>query len=95
MTITDKDGKPGLRIESATSVIMRDFFEKYFKTFAPVIRGDRVAGQATVAACIDGLAGATALIIAGGQGSRDEVVEATIRTLRQSIERDLQHMARQ
>jgi hypothetical protein len=89
------DGKPGLRIESAAGVTARDMIEKHLATFAYVIRADRLASRSTVAAYIDGLAGAVALTIAGGHGSRSEVVEATIKTLCESIDRDLKHMARQ
>lgn len=86
---------PGLRIESAASVILRDTIQKHMQIFAPVIRMDRAAGQSTVAAYIDGLAGSVALVVAGGHDSRMEVIEVTIKTLREAIDRDLQHLARQ
>lgn len=85
------DGKPGLSIESAASVIARDFFSKHLRQFDFVVRFDRKAGQSTAAAYIDGLAGVLALVIAGGN-DRTEVTETAIKTLRQAIERDLRHL---
>jgi len=85
---------PGLRIESAASVILRDTIQQHMGVFAHVIRTDRAAGQSVAAAYIDGLAGAAALVIAGGHGSRADVIETTIKTLREAINRDLQHLAR-
>jgi hypothetical protein len=89
------DGKPGLRIESAASVTARDMIQKHVNIFAHVIRTDRAAGQSTVAAYVDGLAGVAALTIAGGHGSRADVIEATVARLREAIDRDLRHLARQ
>lgn len=86
------DGKPGLRIESAASVTARDMIQNHMHTFAHVIRTDRAASQSTVAAYVDGLAGTVALTIAGGHGSRTDVIEATIKTLREAIDRDLRHV---
>jgi hypothetical protein len=57
--ITDKDGKPGLRI-----------------------------------AYIDGLAGVAALTIAGGHGSRQDVMDALGVKLTEAIDRDLAHLRR-
>lgn len=91
--ITDKDGKPGLRIESAASVTLRDSILKHMAVFAHVIRRDRAANASVVAAYVDGLAGATALTIAGGHGPRTEVIDAVIKSLRQAIDRDLVHIA--
>lgn len=82
----------GLRIESAASVIARDTISQHLDLFAHVITRDRVAGQSVVAAYIDGLAGAVALTIAGGHGSKPEIIEATVTKLREAIERDLRHM---
>lgn len=91
--ITDKDGKPGLRIESAASVTARDMITKHVTVFSHVIKHDRAASQSVVAAYVDGLAGVTALAIAGRQGSRTDVIEATIAKLREAIDRDLQHLS--
>lgn len=86
--------KPGLSIESASSVIARDMIQKHMHAFAHVIRCDRVAGQSTAAAFIAGLAGTLALVIAGGHGqSRDEVLDAACKTLREAVNCDLQHLA--
>ncbi len=84
----------GLRIESAASVILRDSINKHMHVFAEVIRRDRAAGQSVSAAYIDGLAGALALVIAGGHGqSVDEVLETACKTLRESVRRDLRHLS--
>lgn len=85
---------PGLRIESAASVVARDMIQKHTHAFAHVIRTDRAANQSTVAAYIDGLAGAIALTIAGGHGSRDEVVTGVICALQEAVARDLGHLTR-
>lgn len=86
--------KQGLRIESAASVVARDMIQKHMHAFAHVIRTDRAASQSTVAAYVDGLAGAVALTIAGSHGSRTDVIEATIKALRTALDRDLQHLAK-
>lgn len=87
---------PGIKIESAASVTLRDTIQKHMGIFAHVIRTDRAAGQSTVAAYVDGLAGAVALIVAGGHGqSKSEVTEATVKILREAIDRDLQLLAGQ
>lgn len=88
------DGKPGLRIESAAALMARDMIQNHMRVFTHVIRTDRVASQSTVAAYVDGLAGAVALTIAGGHGSRDEVIKGTICALQEAIARDLQHLVR-
>lgn len=87
--------KAGLRIESAAAIVARDMMTKHVSTFAHVIRQDRAASQSTVAAYIDGLAGVVALTIAGGCGSREDVIAATIAKLRDSVDRDLRHLSRQ
>ncbi len=86
---------PGLRIESAASVTLRDSIQHHMQAFGLVIRRDRAANAGVVAAYVDGLAGATALTIAGGHGSREDVIEAVIKSLRLAVERDLGHLARQ
>jgi hypothetical protein len=91
---TDTDGKPGLRIESAASVTARDMITKHIGVFMHAIRKDKAAGQSTVAAYIDGLAGVVALIIAGGIESKESVTEGVIHRLRECIDRDLQHLRR-
>lgn len=86
--------KPGLSIESAASVTLRHSIQEHMRVFGHVIRTDRAGGQSTTAVYIDGLAGATALVIAGGWGDKSEVTERVIQTLREAIERDLKHLAR-
>lgn len=90
--ITDKDGQPGLRLESAASVTIRDTIRKHMAIFQAIIRHDRAAGQSTTAAYIDGLAGTMALVVAGGHSSKDEVLQATIRGLTAALDRDLKHL---
>jgi hypothetical protein len=58
MTTDPIDGKLGLRIESAASVILRDTIKKHMQTFSHVVRSDRAASASVVAAYIDGGAGA-------------------------------------
>lgn len=87
--ILDKDGKPGLRIESAASVTLRDTIMSHFSIFGHVIKTDRAAGQSVVAAYIDGLAGATALVIAGGHASKEDAIYASVRAFKDALERDL------
>lgn len=86
--------KPGLSIESAASVILRDTIAKHMQTFAHVIRHDRAAGQSVVAAYIDGLAGAMALVVAGGHCDLHGV-DAIMQSLRDAVQRDLRHLRRQ
>ncbi len=90
--VTDPDGKPGLRIETAAGVTARDMIIHHLGTFALTIRRDRVASQQTVAAYIDGLAGAVSLTIAGRHGSKEDVINATVAKLRENIDRDLSHL---
>ena len=82
----------GLKIEHAAGVILRDAIRKHMAAFAYTIRRGRHVGQDVVAAYIDGLAGAMALTIAGGHGSREDVLYATLTKLREALDRDLQHL---
>lgn len=84
--------KDGLKIEHAAGVIARDTVQQHLGLFALVIRRDRAAGQDVVAAYIDALAGAVALTIAGGHGSKWEVMAATEAKLRECVDRDLAHL---
>jgi len=86
------DGKPGLRIESAASVILRDTIGQHAQIFAHVMLSDTIASRSVIAAYVDGLAGAMALAIAGGRGSREEVLSSTISSLQNAVERDLRHL---
>lgn len=88
----DKDGKLGLRIESAASITARDTATQHISTFQHIIRQDRHASASTVAVYVDALAGVVALSVAGGHLSRDEAIEATVKALRDAIERDLKHV---
>lgn len=83
----------GLRIETAASVILRYQITQHMERFGVVIRRDRACNAAVVAAYVDGLAGATALTIAGGHGPRTEVIEAVIKSFRTAVDRDLSHLA--
>jgi hypothetical protein len=87
------DGKPGLRIETAASYVLRDFIRQHMAQYGIAIRRDRLANAGVVAAYIDALAGAIALTIAGGHGSRDEVMNALGPKITEAIDRDLAHLA--
>ncbi len=82
----------GLTIETAAGVVARDMIRQYMENFAFRVRRNRAASQQVVAAYVDGLAGAVALTIAGGHGSKDDVVNATIAKLREAIDRDLAYL---
>lgn len=82
----------GLKIEVAASIVARDLITKHLQQFSYVIRKDRHTGREVVAAYVDGLAGAVALTVAGGQGSKDEIVMATINAFCNAVERDLKHL---
>lgn len=91
--ITDPtDGLPGLRIESAASVVLRDTILKHMHAFGHVIRRDRATNKAVVAAYIDGMAGAIALTVAGGFGGSEDIINATVAELRKAVARDLKHL---
>jgi len=85
------DPTKGLRFEAAASLILKDTLVQYFHTFAHYIRADRRAGRDCTAAMIDGLAGVTALVIAGGHAPKEEVLESTIAKLREAVDRDLRY----
>jgi len=82
----------GLKIETAAGFTLRDAIRQHMQSFALTIRYSRSSGQAVVAAYIDGLAGAMALTIAGGHGSKEDVVNATVTKLREAVDRDLRHL---
>jgi hypothetical protein len=86
--------KPGLSFESAASVIAREHIAKYLEVFGPAIMSDRVAGKSVHAEYVNGLAGVCALLIAGGQASKEDVLNGTIAKLREYVDRDLQHLNR-
>lgn len=87
--------KPGLSIESAASIVLRDTIMQHMQIFGHVIRFDKVAGQSVASAYIDGLAGALAFIIAGRHGgSKDDVLDEAVQKLREALDRDLQHLGR-
>lgn len=91
MSITDPvDGKLGLRLETAASVILRDMIKDHFQKFQFAIQSDRAASRAVVAAYVDGLSGALALAITARHGSLEDTLEATIKQLRDAVTRDLQ-----
>ena len=84
----------GLKIEHAAGVTLRDAIRKHMAAFAYTIRRGRHVGQDVVAAYIDGLAGAMALTIVGGHGSREDILYATLTKLREAVDRDLQHLGK-
>ncbi len=86
---------PGLSIETAASVTLLDFIKKHMSQFALVIRRDRAAGISVSGAYVEGLAGALSLTIAGGHGSREEVLAATYNKLCEKVDRDLRLLAGQ
>lgn len=93
--ITDPtDGLPGLRIETAASILARNFVQDHMAQFGLVIRRDRAANRSMSAVYLDALAGIAALTIAGGHGSREEVLQAIGAKLRECVDRDLQHLER-
>lgn len=95
MTVRDPtDGKPGLRIETAASVMLRDMILQHMTQFRVVISKDRAAGQAVVAAYIDGLAAAMALVIAGSHAGKQECADEVSKKLADALERDLKHLKR-
>lgn len=89
--MNDNVVKDGMRIETASSVIARDFVMDFFAKFQFAIRSDRAAGQAVSAVFIDALSGATALVIAGGHASKEDAIYATVRAFKDALERDLKH----
>lgn len=82
----------GLKIETAAAFTLRDAIRQHMQSFALTIRISRPSGQAVVAAYVDGLAGAMALTIVGGHGSKEDVVNATVTKLREAVDRDLRHL---
>ena len=84
----------GLKIETAAEIVARDVIRQHMERFALTVRASRAASKGVVAAYIDGLAGAVALTIAGGHGSKDDVINATLVKLRECVDRDLQHLGR-
>ena len=84
----------GLSIESAASVTLRDTLEQHMRTFNHVIRYDHVAGKSVHAQYVNALAGTMALMIAGRQASKDDIIAATVAKLRECIERDLRYLGR-
>ena len=84
----------GLKIESAAAVTLRDAIRQHMQNFYFTIRTSRLAGQAVVAAYVDGLAGAMALTIASGHGSKEDIINATVTKLREAVDRDLRHLGR-
>lgn len=82
----------GLTIETAAGVVLRDVLGQHMQAFAVTIRASRPTGQDVTAAYVDGLAGAAALTIAGGHGSKEEIVNAITARLRACVNRDLTHL---
>lgn len=74
--------------------VARDWIKNFNAAFVNSIVKERATAQAASAAMTDGLAGIAALAIASGHGSKAEIVEATVKSLRDAIDRDLMHIAR-
>jgi hypothetical protein len=85
----------GLKIETAAAFTLRDAIRQHMQSFALTIRTNRRSNQAVVAVYVDGLAGAVALTIAGGHGSKEDVVNATVTKLREAVDRDLRHLGKE
>ena len=85
--------KPGLSIETAASVIVREFTLDHFAKFAHVVRTDRATNNSVTGEYINALAGAIALKIAGRHASKDDAINATMAKLRECVDRDLRHLA--
>ena len=85
---------PGLRIESAASVTLKDALEKHMHTFAHVIKYDRAANNSVLSVYVNGLAGAIALTVVGGHASKDDALNEAVRKLRECVDRDLRHLGR-
>jgi hypothetical protein len=86
------DGLPGLRLETAASVLLKETITAHMAQFGHVIGRDKAASKSTLSVYVDGLAGAMALTIAGGLCSRDELLGNIAEILREAVERDLQHL---
>lgn len=84
-----------MKLEHGAALVLRDLILDHMGKFAHVIRREQVAGRNVTAAYVDGLAGACALCVAGGQGSREEIEEAAIKAFRDALRRDLAHLATQ
>jgi len=87
--------KPGLSIESAASVILHKTILDHMHTFSHVIQHDHAAGKSVHAEYVNALAGTMALMIAGGQCSRDDIIAGTATKLIECLERDLRLFGRQ
>jgi len=85
MAITTPDGE-------LIHVIARDWLKNFMASFAHSIKTQRSTSIRASAAMIDGLAAVTALAIIGRHGSQDEIIESTIKRLRENIDRDLIHL---
>lgn len=90
--LTDTDGKPGLRIETAAGVMAVDMIAQHVRTFQFAIKSDRLASAATVAAYIEGLAAVVGLTIAGRHGSKEDVLNATMVRLREETDKVLRKL---
>jgi len=77
------------------AMILRDLIRDFMGYYAGAVRLNRVAGQDVAAAAIEGLSAIVALQVVGGHGSREEIESACIAKLRECVQRDLQHLARQ
>jgi hypothetical protein len=86
--------KPGLSIESAASVVLRDAMLKHFHVFSETMRRDHAAGKSVHAEYVNGLAGVIAIMVTGGQGSKVDIINGTVAKLLECVDRDLRHLGR-
>ena len=88
-----RDGLPGLSVETAAHVILRDKIKRHLTEYSDAIMRDRKTGANAVAAFVDGLAGTMAMCVISGQVSRDDCLAATVHALRKALDRDLLQLA--
>jgi hypothetical protein len=86
------DGLPGLRIETAASVLLKETITAHMAQFGHVIGRDKAASKSTLSVYVDGLAGAMALTIAGGLCSAHELTNDIDVRLREAVHRDLKYL---
>lgn len=89
------NNKAGLSLETAASVTLHDMIQQHMARFALIMRHDRLVSTSVGAEYINGLAGALALAVVGGFGSKDDVIDAAVVKLRECVDRDLRFLAGQ
>lgn len=84
--------RPGMNLETAASIVLRDTIHEYFSQFAFVIRGHRDVATSVISEFRNGMAGSIALAIAGGHASKDDILAAEFAKLKEYVERDLSRL---